>query len=90
MTQMATSPNEPTFDKLFEISVNRKPVRIHEPVVTGLRIKEAAIDQGVTIGLDFQLAAVENDGKHRIIGDSEKVDVSEDKTFFATAGDDNS
>ena len=90
MTQMTTSISKPTFDKPFEISVNRKPVWTDESIVTGLQIKEAAISQGVIIGLDFQLAAVENDGKHRIIGDSEKVDVLEDKTFFATAGDDNS
>ena len=90
MTQMTTRNDEPTFDKLFGISVNRKPVSVDEPIVTGLQIKEAAIAQGVVIGLDFQLAVVDADGKHRIIGDADKVDVRDDKTFFATAGDDNS
>ena len=90
MTQMTTSRGEPTFGKPFDISVNRKPVAVDEPIVTGLQIKESAIAQGVVIGLDFQLALVEDDGKHRIIGDGDKVDVRDDKTFFATAGDDNS
>ena len=90
MTQMTTSRGEPTFGKPFEISVNRKPVSVDEPIVTGLQIKEAAIAQGVVIGLDFQLALVDADGKHQVIGDADKVDVRDDKTFFATAGDDNS
>lgn len=76
--------------KPFEISVNRKPVEVNGPVITGLEVKEAAIKQDVAIKLDFQLAVVEADGKHRIVGNSDKVDVSEYKTFYATAGDDNS
>ena len=90
MTQMTTRHDKPTFDRPFEISVNRKPVFVDDPTITGLQIKEAAIAQGVVIGLDFQLALVEADGKHRIIGDTEKVDVRDAKEFFATAGDDNS
>ena len=70
-------------------SVNRKPVEVNGPVITGLEVKEAAIKH-VAIKLDFQLAVVEADGKHRIVGNSDKVDVSEYKTFYATAGDDNS
>lgn len=76
--------------KLFPISVNRKPVEVGEPLITGLEIKETAIDQGVAIDLDFQLTKVNADGKQPTVGDSEKVDVREFKTFFATAGDDNS
>ena len=90
MAQITTSHDHPVFDKPFQISVNNKPVAVEEPLVTGLEIKEAAIAQGVLIDRDFQLAAVQTDGKHRIIGDSEKVDVQEFKTFVATAGDDNS
>ena len=76
--------------KPFEISVNRKPVEVEGPVVTGLGIKEASIEQGLPIELDFQLAVVEADGKERIVGNSDKIDVREFKTFFATASDDNS
>ena len=76
--------------KPFEISVNRKPVEVAGPIVTGLEIKEASIQQGLPIEVSFQLALVEPDGKERIIGNSDKVDVRESKTFFATADDDNS
>ena len=42
------------------------------------------------IELDFQLAKDGPDGKQQIVGDSDKVDLREFKTFFATASDDNS
>ena len=76
--------------KTFEVSVNRKPVTVAETIVTGLQIKEAAIGQGIAIELGFQLARVADDGTHVIIGNQDKVDVTEFKTFFATRVDDNS
>ncbi len=88
MTATTTSQEYDVLTKPFLVSVNNKPVE--EPLVTGLEIKEASIEQGVAIQLDFQLAVVEADGKQRIVGDSDKVDVHEFKTFFATASDDNS
>jgi hypothetical protein len=90
MTQSTTSPQDGILGKPFEISVNNKPVQLDEPVVTGLQVKEAAIQQGVSIELDFQLAKVTDDGKQPLVGDSDKVDLREFKTFFATATDDNS
>ena len=90
MTSMKTIDVKEGPEKLFPISVNRKPVEVGEPLITGLEIKEVSIKQGVAIELDFQLAKLGADGKHRIVGDSDKVDVREFKTFFATAGDDNS
>ena len=90
MDAATTSQEDKVTTKPFEISVNRKPVEVAGPIVTGLEIKEVSIKQGLPIGLDFQLALVEADGKERIVGNSDKVDVREFKTFFATAGDDNS
>ena len=90
MTSATVHSEEQVITKPFVISVNKKPVQVEEPLVTGLQIKKAAIDQGVAIKLDFQLAAVGEDGEHLIKGDSEKIDVREFKTFYATAGDDNS
>ena len=90
MAEMTTVQESGKGTKLWEISVNRKPVFVEDPLVTGLQIKEVAIAQGVSIAVDFQLASVDDDGKHRIVGDSDKVDVREFKTFFATARDDNS
>ena len=90
MTSTVISQEYDVSAKLFEISVNRKPVKVEGPVVTGLEIKEASIKQGLPIELDFQLALVEAGGNERIVGNSDKVDVREFKTFFATASDDNS
>ena len=90
MTLITTGQHDQQLAKPFEISVNNKPVQMDEPVVTGLQIKQAAIEQGVSIALDFQLAKVAGDGKQQIVGDADKVDLNEFKTFVATAGDDNS
>ena len=90
MTSETTSEARAGQTGKYPIRVNRKPVGVDDALPTGLEIKEAAIAQGVAIELDFQLARVELDGKHRIVGDSDKVDVLEFKTFFATAADDNS
>ena len=90
MDSATISQEDKVATKPFEISVNRKPVEVAGPVVTGLEIKEASVEQGLPIKLDFQLALVEADGKERVVGNSDKVDVREFKTFFATADDDNS
>ena len=90
MTNEPTSKPRDERKGAFPISVNRKPVEVEEQLPTGLEIKEASIAQGVAIELDFQLAKVEPDGKQQIVGDADKVDVLDFKTFFATAGDDNS
>lgn len=72
------------------ITVNRKDVKIAGSTASGLDIKRAAIDQGVAIELDFQLAMVGRGGKQRIVGDRETVEIHDGLEFFATAGDDNS
>ncbi len=89
MVEIANNQGADMLTKPYEISVNNKPVSLAEPIVTGLEIKEVAIEQGLPIDTGFQLARVEADGKHYIVGDTDKVDVRESKTFFATAPDDN-
>ncbi len=90
MTDTAASQVAEERKGKFAISVNHKPVEVDGPLATGLEIKAASIDQGVVIELDFQLAKDGPDGKQQIVGDSDKVDLREFKTFFATASDDNS
>lgn len=90
MTTKTVRQAQEVIEKPFQISVNRKPVEVDGPVLTGMEIKEASIKQGLAIELDFQLAIVESDGKERIVGNADKIDVREFKTFFATASDDNS
>ena len=84
-TAVTDTPTRPVF-----ITVNRKEVKVDGPKVSGLEIKEAAIEQGVAIELDFKLAEETSDGKHKNIGDRDIVEVTNKSVFFATAGDDNS
>ena len=90
MTTATKQDTEHGSKEPYEVSVNRKPVFVAERLATGLEIKQAAIKAGLPIDLDFQLAKVDYDGNQPIVGDADKVDVTEFKTFFATAGDDNS
>ena len=84
-TGVAETPTRPVF-----ITVNRKQIKVDGPKVSGLEIKEAAIEQGLAIGLAFTLTEETSDGKEKIIGDADIVEVTEKSVFFATAGDDNS
>lgn len=72
------------------ITVNNKPVEIDGPRVTGLQIKQAAVNQGVDIQLDFQLAEIRRDDEQHIVGNDDLVTVNKHSRFVATAGDDNS
>ena len=74
---------------LVTITVNKKPVPIEGPRVSGLQIKQAAIDAGLPIELDFQLAEIRG-GEQHVIGDGDVVTVNKHSTFVCTAGDDNS
>ena len=55
MTATTTSQEYDVLTKPFLVSVNNKPVEVEEPLVTGLEIKEASIEQGVAIQLDFSV-----------------------------------
>ncbi len=74
----------------IEISVNEKPVTIRRGVRTGLQIKQAAIDDGVAIQLDFILSLETGPGQTRIIGDNDRIRVKPGQRFLAIADDDNS
>jgi hypothetical protein len=88
-TEAKATP-EPVKQHLFDITVNNQPVKIAGPKTTGLEIKEAAIDQGVQIELDFQLAEIRQNGEREIVGDGDTVSLHENSKFVATAPDDNS
>lgn len=81
-------PGEPQVHDVA-ITVNNKQVTVTGPRTTGMDVKQAAVDQGVDIGLDFQLAEVKGKGRV-IIGDDEVVTVNKNSKFIATAPDDNS
>lgn len=72
------------------IHVNKKPVIVEGPRLTGLQIKEAAIAQGVAIGLDFVLSKINPNGRPEIVGNTDVVTVNKNSKFTATDDDDDS
>lgn len=72
------------------IQVNSMPVTMSDRRVTGLQIKEAAIAQGVPIGLDFVLSEEINANRTRIVRDDEVITITNKSVLDAVAGDDNS
>lgn len=85
-----TAADQAVERRTITITVNEHPVQVNERELTGREIKQAAIDQGVAIGLDFVL--YEHLGQHRtrIVGDNESVHVHRGSRFEALANDDNS
>lgn len=77
-------------EKIVTIFVNDNPVKITRGEHTGLEIKQAAIEQGVKIQLDFVLSLEKGNGETQIIGDSDKVKVKRGQHYVAIADDDNS
>lgn len=74
----------------IEISVNGKAVTIRRGVRSGIEIKQAAINAGVAIQLDFVLSLETGAGQARIIGDHDRIRVKPGQSFLAIADDDNS
>ncbi|MEX2237809.1 MAG: multiubiquitin domain-containing protein [Dehalococcoidia bacterium] len=85
---MASQVNKGT--KVVAITVNGQRVEVEDREVSGLGIKQAAIDQGVRIEIDFLLAELLGGNRRRIIGDGDTVRVNKNSEFIATAPDDNS
>ncbi|WP_419944280.1 multiubiquitin domain-containing protein [Candidatus Poriferisodalis sp.] len=90
MNDKAETPGEPGRERPVPIKVNKKPVKVDGPTATGLQIKQAAIDQGVSIQLDFKLSVIGEDGKEIPVRDDQPVRLHHGSEFFAVAGDDNS
>ena len=76
--------------KITEILVNNNSVKVEGPKVTGLEIKKAAIDQGVTIKADFQLTQMLANGERQVIGNDDTVTINKNSKFTAVSSDDNS
>jgi hypothetical protein len=85
-----SAATQPDHKPLVQITVNKKPVNIAGPRVTGLQIKEAAIAHGMAIQPSFQLSQELSDRQRRIVGDNDVVTVHKGSKFYAVAGDDNS
>lgn len=72
------------------IEVNDHKVKMPDGPATGLEIKQAAIKQDVKIELNFVLQMQLPNGSSKVIGDDDKVQLTEHLTFTAIAPDDNS
>ena len=76
--------------KMVTIEVNDHKVEMTAGPATGLEIKEAAIKQGVNIQLNFVLQVQLPNGSIKVVGDNDKVALTEYLAFTAIAADDNS
>jgi len=76
--------------KNITVIVNQRSVVFSQSMATGLEIKQAAIQQGVSIQEDFVLFEVVAEGSLDQIGDCDSVTLREGQVFRATAPDDNS
>ena len=77
-------------DKIVTIEVNSHKVKMPAGRATGLEVKESAIEQGVKIQLNFVLQVQLPNGSAKIVGDDDKISLSEYLMFTAIAADDNS
>lgn len=80
----------PDVDKIVTIEVNGHKVEMPSGPATGLEIKNAAIKAGVNIQPNFVLQVQLPNGTAKIVGDGDKVALSEHLMFTAIAADDNS
>lgn len=73
------------------VEVNKWPVKVDAGRVSGLRIKQAAVDQHVPhVLVDFLLMLVTKQGAVEAVSDDQLVTVNKNVTFKMVAPDDNS
>lgn len=72
------------------ITVNDQPVVLKRGKDSGLEIKQAAVNAGVPIQIDFVLSEVRPNGEQKVIPDDREVEVKDGDEFWAIPGDDNS
>lgn len=87
---MTSEANTPAASVDVTVMVNKNPVQLVGPRVTGLDVKKAAIAQGVEIDLGFVLSLRQANGKSKIVGDNDTVTINKNSVFSAIANDDNS
>ena len=77
-------------DGKIEITLNDKPVVLEGSKQTGASVKKAAIEQDVSIKEDFVLSIELGDGKTKLVGDDEEIELHDGEGFLAIENDDNS
>ena len=76
--------------KTVTIEVNDHKVEMPAGPALGLEIKEAAIKQGVNIQANFVLQVQLPNGSSKVVGDEDKIPLTDHLAFTAIAADDNS
>lgn len=76
--------------KTVTIEVNDHKVEMPAGPATGREIKEAAIKAGVKIDLSFVLQVQLPNGSSKVVGNEDKIPLTEHLAFTAIAADDNS
>ena len=78
-------------DRIIEITINKKTVKISQGKHKGIEIKQAAIDAGLRVQLDFVLTQIHGDSANRpTIGNDDTVNVHPGSKFSLIADDDDS
>ncbi len=88
--RFAATPDEHHDRHEVTATVNEMPVKLRGHSATGMEIKQAAIQQGVAIQLNFILQEELPNGTSRVIGDNDHVHLREHLRFTAISPDDNS
>lgn len=81
---------EDLYVKTVTIEVNDHKVEMPGGPATGLEVKEAAIKQDVNIQPNFVLQVQLPNGSSKVVGDDDKVLLTDHLAFTAIAPDDNS
>lgn len=71
------------------VIVNNHQVTLPARRMTGLAIKQAAIEQGADLQIGFQLS-VKRGNRYKVVGDDDAITVRKGLEFVAVAADDNS
>lgn len=85
----SNQPDVITID-VVTIEVNSHKVKMPAGPASGLEIKNAAIQEGVKIEPNFVLQQQLPNGSAKVIGDDDKVQLTDHLVFTAIAPDDNS
>ena len=88
--QTASGLCEPREEVRVSVLVNERGVVLDRRSQTGRSIKQAAIDQGVPIQLDFVLSIERGSGRTEFIGDDDEIRIHPHERFVAIPNDDNS
>ena len=90
--QQASNPTDQDRSDHREVtfSVNDQPVRLERRQYTGSEIKQAAIEQRVSIESDFVLYLEVGEEREKRVDDGDHIEVRDGLEFSAVAPDDNS